>query len=475
MSDTDGGVPSPLSDSELLPTRPPAPEPQLMDTDEDLMPPPPDKDKRQRETGNTPVQYKPDLETSDVDTDYYIVLVAIIPMKGSKKMMSLAVLSAYSVEVAGVCTTLLDLPVLPRTGQGRNGLGTRHCIYGLTRAECEAIVTAVPLLNFVFEGAECSYAAHWESLKAPAPPLPDQDFGAKIARQKMLQSADWRPEAPHHDRREDGSVHIAAYCLEGTETQKSDILDAVRALRTLGFIVTNKSRPNTTFGEDKQQIEGCKGDVLHFNVTPPTATAWFQKLRFTSVYYDKKSGEMLNLDCALRYHILDDKLEKIVRCFGTCHQLIDLTSGLCPCKENGKLVKENLVAKDVRLEAQAAGRKQAAGVRGPGAWTGRPWANGPRVPVQPTATVSFLAGIGLAPGKLICQHVALGKCYRATSDSDCNFKHPDESLLGTIMCKRGPAKTNPELCRNGPKCQYKHEKRPKDPKSLNFGSTSSDV
>ena len=67
MSDTDGGAPSSMSDSELLPNRPT--EPQLMDTDEALMPPPPDKDKRQRETGNTPIQYKkPDLEASDVAT-----------------------------------------------------------------------------------------------------------------------------------------------------------------------------------------------------------------------------------------------------------------------------------------------------------------------------------------------------------------------------------------------------------------------
>ena len=115
-------------------------------------------------------------------------------------------------------------------------------------------------------------------------------------------------------------------------------------------------------------------------------------------------------------------------------------------------------------------------MRGPGAWVeGRSWENGPRVPVQPTAVVSFLAGIGLAPGKLLCQHVALGKCYMATSDRVCNFKHPDKSLMGTILCNRGQDKKNPELCANGPKCQYKHWKRPKDPKALSFGSTSADV
>ena len=69
-------------------------------------------------------------------------------------------------------------------------------------------------------------------------------------------------------------------------------------------------------------------------------------------------------------------------------------------------------------------------------------------------------------------HVAVGKCYMARSDRDCNFKHPDVSLMGTILCKRGKSKTNPEICANGPNCLYKH---PKDPKALSFGSTSSDV
>ena len=73
-----------------------------------------------------------------------------------------AILTAYSLAVAGVCTEGFDLPVLPRKGQGRNGKGTRHCIYGLERSECEAIVTAVPMVYFVFEGPDCTYAAHWE-------------------------------------------------------------------------------------------------------------------------------------------------------------------------------------------------------------------------------------------------------------------------------------------------------------------------
>ena len=45
-----------------------------------------------------------------------------------------AILTAYSLAVASVSTTGYELPVLPRKGQGRNLLGTRHCIYGLMLA-----------------------------------------------------------------------------------------------------------------------------------------------------------------------------------------------------------------------------------------------------------------------------------------------------------------------------------------------------
>ena len=80
----------------------------------------------------------------------------------------------------------------------------------------------------------------------------------------------------------------------------------------------------------------------------------------------------------------------------------------------------------------------------------------------PSAAESFLAGIGVSQGMAICQHVMIGKGYASTIDGACSsteVQAPDDLVIGRIGCKRGQAKKDPTVCKNGPLCLYLHHKK----------------
>ena len=128
----------------------------------------------------------------------------------------------------------------------------------------------------------------------------------------------------------------------------------------------------------------------------------------------------------------------------------DGTRLVCPCAAAKSLQSSNYKAMTARKEGKGVGT-------GPGFGTWKP---------KPNGTLAFLTGNGVSADKLSCRHAPKGTCHFARKEGGCGFKHPPDADLATLECKRRNCEDN----KKG-NCLYKHNK---NPKTLDFGSSSKD-